>query len=393
LAQQEGWFLDFGSRRVALPPGQVIVGRSRGNEVQVRDGTVSRNHAILHVEAGRLTVRDLGSSNGTFVNDQRVDNETPVGDGDVVRFGRIRASAGRGPAASLAGGLRFCPACGVQVPRAADVCPRCGEDFRRERPMSRSEAISVSDVMPVGEALAAPSLSLEDTLPPQRVGRLWEPRPGDAATAGTPLTAWPEQDAPGGARPEAADETRVGLAPAPATAEEEPPPPTAPASDRLYLPSAGFLPRAAAFLVDLAGPLAAGLAALGLAGGPSRPAGWIAGAAVAAVLWAALCVAGWSRGGATPGKALLSLAVCDLDGRPGIGAGRALGRWVGYFVSAAPAGLGFLVAGLSAGHRAFHDRLTGTYVGRLEPGADSPHRPPRRLLRQGGRRSAAAAPE
>ncbi|HEX2252901.1 MAG TPA: FHA domain-containing protein [Thermoanaerobaculia bacterium] len=369
MAERDGWFLDFGSRRVALPPGEVVVGRSRGTEVQVRDATVSRNHAILHVEADRLTVRDLGSSNGTFVNHERVDSEVPVRAGDVVRFGRVSASADRGPAASLAGGLRFCPACGIQVSREADVCPRCGESFRHERPMSRSEAISVSDVMPVGEALAAPSLSLEDTLPPRRAGRLWDRRPDDAAADEEPPAEWAGERALAGAAPETADETRIGPDPATGggTTAEEPPPAAAAPSGRLYLPAAGFLPRAAAFLIDLAGPLAAGLIAAWLAGGSSRSTGWIAGAAVAAGSWAVLCVAGWSRTGATPGKAALSLAVCDLDGRPGIGAGRALGRWTGYFLSAAPAGLGFLVVGLSAGRRAFHDRLTGTYVGRLEP--------------------------
>lgn len=50
------------------------------------DGThISRKHAELTVENGQLKVKDLGSANGTFVNDQRV-TEATIRDGDVVRF-------------------------------------------------------------------------------------------------------------------------------------------------------------------------------------------------------------------------------------------------------------------------------------------------------------------
>src|SRR6185295_18281912 len=46
---------------------------------------VSTEHAEFYLAAEGLRVRDLGSTNGTFVNRRRID-DSPVGDGDVVHF-------------------------------------------------------------------------------------------------------------------------------------------------------------------------------------------------------------------------------------------------------------------------------------------------------------------
>src|SRR3954463_8897619 len=53
------------------------------------DPEISRRHArISRGPDGRLTVEDLGSSNGTFVNDQPIDAPRALGPGDVVKLGR-----------------------------------------------------------------------------------------------------------------------------------------------------------------------------------------------------------------------------------------------------------------------------------------------------------------
>ena len=70
-----------------IDSGQVVLGRGAGPGVRVSDPSVSRAHASLEVLAdGRLAVTDLGSTNGTFINDKQL----PMGeayDGDFVRFG------------------------------------------------------------------------------------------------------------------------------------------------------------------------------------------------------------------------------------------------------------------------------------------------------------------
>ncbi len=78
-----------GEHSVDITTGQtIVVGRAVTTDLPVYDPTVSRRHAELVLTARGLTVRDLGSSNGTFVNGIRV-SEMHVKDGDVVTFGKV----------------------------------------------------------------------------------------------------------------------------------------------------------------------------------------------------------------------------------------------------------------------------------------------------------------
>jgi phosphoserine phosphatase RsbU/P len=66
-----------------------LVGRGPFNHVVLDDTTISRQHAKIAPEGGGHVVYDLGSANGTFVNDQVVKRH-PLRPGDVVRFGPFR---------------------------------------------------------------------------------------------------------------------------------------------------------------------------------------------------------------------------------------------------------------------------------------------------------------
>lgn len=66
--------------------GDVIVGRSRQADLRIDEGYVSRRHARLWLEAGRLMVEDLGSANGTFLNGERLATRRCLLPGDRVSF-------------------------------------------------------------------------------------------------------------------------------------------------------------------------------------------------------------------------------------------------------------------------------------------------------------------
>ena len=74
----------------ALTDGKHTLGRSSDCEVWVDDPSVSRKHALLVVQSGVLTLKDLGSANKSYVNDDRVTSEVEVQSGSTVRFGKIK---------------------------------------------------------------------------------------------------------------------------------------------------------------------------------------------------------------------------------------------------------------------------------------------------------------
>ena len=66
---------------------RAIVGTAPDCDVIVKDASVSGRHAELSAQGGAFRVSDLGSTNGTFVNEKRVQNAELV-DGDTLRLGR-----------------------------------------------------------------------------------------------------------------------------------------------------------------------------------------------------------------------------------------------------------------------------------------------------------------
>ena len=78
---------DGAPQRVALGEGRHVVGRARDCAFPVDDMTLSRRHAAFVVRGGSLTVTDLKSLNGTFVEDEPVDSPTQVDIGQTVTLG------------------------------------------------------------------------------------------------------------------------------------------------------------------------------------------------------------------------------------------------------------------------------------------------------------------
>ncbi|MFP4182640.1 MAG: RDD family protein [Thiohalospira sp.] len=123
---------------------------------------------------------------------------------------------------------------------------------------------------------------------------------------------------------------------------------------------AGFWRRAVALGLD--GLLAAALLLpLAVATGGGLFEGWSRRLLVD--LAPALALVGfWRLRGATPGKRLMEIAVIDIRDGDGVTTGQAVIRYVGYFLSALPAYLGFLWAAWDRRKQGFHDKIARTAV-------------------------------
>lgn len=70
----------------------MLVGRHQDADVLLQAAEVSRRHAALLLKDQLLWVQDLNSSNGTFINDIRIEQEKQLHDGDIVQFASFKFS-------------------------------------------------------------------------------------------------------------------------------------------------------------------------------------------------------------------------------------------------------------------------------------------------------------
>lgn len=80
-----------GEQTFVLPEGESIFGRSKRADIQLDVADLSRRHAAIKLTQGKITVRDLGSRNHTYLEGNLIEAETPVALGSQLVFGRLRA--------------------------------------------------------------------------------------------------------------------------------------------------------------------------------------------------------------------------------------------------------------------------------------------------------------
>ncbi|MBK5298915.1 MAG: winged helix-turn-helix domain-containing protein [Vicinamibacteria bacterium] len=83
------WWLISDDLHVKLHTGDNLVGREPPIGVWLDSASVSRHHARIVVDGGSLSLEDLGSRHGTWVNGRRITGRLEIADGDELRFGPI----------------------------------------------------------------------------------------------------------------------------------------------------------------------------------------------------------------------------------------------------------------------------------------------------------------
>jgi len=79
---------------IPLKKDKFLIGRSTECALRAGSEAISRRHCAIVRAGGKWTVRDLGSRNGTYVNDQRITEQVPLSVGDELRVGPLHFRVG-----------------------------------------------------------------------------------------------------------------------------------------------------------------------------------------------------------------------------------------------------------------------------------------------------------
>lgn len=75
-------------RKYDLDQSAIVIGRSSSCDIQIDQDSISRNHARISHEGKGVVVADMGSTNGTFVNDELISGSLQLRNGDLIKIGR-----------------------------------------------------------------------------------------------------------------------------------------------------------------------------------------------------------------------------------------------------------------------------------------------------------------
>ena len=106
-------------QEISVTGPKFLIGRADDCQLRPRSDVISRYHCVILVEETFLAVRDFGSKNGTYVNDEQIMGEQELRDGDRLRVGQLEFDVVFSGAASEKGQ--------PQVEGVPDAAVRAGE--------------------------------------------------------------------------------------------------------------------------------------------------------------------------------------------------------------------------------------------------------------------------
>lgn len=314
-------------KEIDLPKADLSIGRDPTNDVVIPDALVSRRHARIVFDGQQYLFHDCESSNGSLLNGDRI-SERRLSDGDVLWLGASRLLF-RAPETATEGALAKviqhpssqrmrCPACENPF-QAGDVfCRHCGATIETEQAVSLCSSCNARVVGPARFCNAC-----GDSLAPR---------------AGRNLAYQRRQDQAERASTSSLDGTL----------------PSATAEKRLLASLVDFLAVSALFALFSLPPLGI---YLNFENGGSVAA-WLM--ALPVLSFPAYFIGFWTTRGATPGKELIGLGIVMKDGVTAFGLRQAIVRFLGFCLSIATLGLGFMM--ILVDGDTLHDRMARTRV-------------------------------
>ena len=111
-----------------LEKAEMVIGRDLGNDIVISDSEVSRRHSRIFMQGNNYVIEDLGSTNGTFVNGQRLTGSYVLRPGEIITFGETLSLVFEGTvdtdATVVSGGNSFSiPETAPQTPQQQQARP------------------------------------------------------------------------------------------------------------------------------------------------------------------------------------------------------------------------------------------------------------------------------
>ena len=155
MEKKKKYRLKFIFQEIDLSPGMFLIGRSPSCNLTLEDPLVSRQHIKIHIADREATIEDLGSRNGTLVNNEPLFDAAPLKHKDRVRVGShemVFLEESRFPSRPMrpTGAMINCPACRIPIAAGTAKCPHCNTDIgtgnmcRKCRTPSRSDDVHCS---------------------------------------------------------------------------------------------------------------------------------------------------------------------------------------------------------------------------------------------------------
>lgn len=121
--------LKFLFQQIDLQVGEFVIGRSPSCNLTLEDPLVSREHVCIRVSENSVTLQDLGSRNGTQLNNAPMTGTVTLSNNDRIRIGShdlmfiVETNARR--SFRTTGALITCPSCKVPLANGTPRCPHC----------------------------------------------------------------------------------------------------------------------------------------------------------------------------------------------------------------------------------------------------------------------------
>lgn len=144
----------------SLEGEQLTIGRDSSNDIAVNDAEVSRRHARLTFQGGKYVLEDMGSTNGTFVNGQRLTGPRVLKSGEVISLGEqivfVYEAVESDPGATMVSARK---AAAVARPAAPASPPPAPQPYAGQVPAGPSE-VSAKKFNPLPIVIAVGAIAL-----------------------------------------------------------------------------------------------------------------------------------------------------------------------------------------------------------------------------------------